>query len=657
MLLHRPYQIFQIITIIGLLCLTILTNAQNSKTISLDELDISKISQRTDRPRSPGERANLNINKRKFLKGIHTRTESRLYFKLDGKVNEFSALVGVDDRNDQYRKQMVPKENSFAEFFVIGDGKILWHSETMKFGDDPKPLNIKLTGIKDLLLKATGGPGYTHVDWVDTKFSYSGLCPKTAWSPEELAVNRMNIQNPKPRINGSMIVGNKPNTPFYYPMAVIGIRPLNYKAEGLPQGLSLDKKTGIISGVPTQTGEYQVKLTAINSVGKANRILKILVGDKLALTPPMGFLSWNVIEGSINATIVRETADAFVNFGFRDVGYHYIIMDDGWEGGRDGNGCIFPDKQKFPDGMKSIGDYLHEKGLKFGIYSSPGALTCAGYPGSLDYEDLDVKTWASWGVDYLKYDFCSTPRTRAKELYVLMGRLLEKSDRSFLYSIGAGDISAEYGLVGGAHLWRTAGDIRDQWYLGNKNGVIECFDRQQPKFTKYQSPGNRNDPDMLVVGIYGKGASANDLDAKGCNDIEYKSQMSLWALLSAPLYISADVRNISRSALEILTNPEVIEVNQDPLGKLPNRYLATADQETWVKDIEDGSKAIVLLNRSPNQLVMKVKWEEIGLIGKQYVRDLWLRKDLGAMSDSFSVTVPSHGVTLIRVNNKQINSD
>jgi alpha-galactosidase len=644
------------IIIISLLCSPVslrLANAQITHGVLLDELDISKITQGTDRPRSTGDKANLSINRKKFLKGIHTRTESRLYFELDGKVDEFSAMVGVDDRNDAYRTQQISKESSSAEFYIIADGKVIWQSGIMKFGDDPKKVKITLTGIKNLLLRVTGGPGNTHVDWVDAGFTYSGQCPKTVWSPEELAVDRSNIQLPFPRINGAMVIGIRPNTPFYYPVAATGDRPMSFMADGLPEGLVLDAVTGIINGIPARAGEYKVKLTVTNKFGKISRDLKISVGDKLALTPPMGFLSWNVIEGSISATVMREIADAFVNYGFRDVGYQYVIMDDCWEGGRDEGGNIFPDKLKFPDGLKCVGDYLHEKGLKIGIYSSPGPTTCAGYPGSLDHEDLDVKTWTSWGIDYLKYDYCSVPPERARELYILMGNLLEKSGRSILYSIGAGDIGAEWGKVAGAHLWRTAGDIRDQWFLGHQSGIIECFDRQQPKFTAYQHPGAWNDPDMLLAGIYGKGASANDLDAKGCNDTEYRSQMSLWAMLSAPLLISADVRNISRNALEILTNPEVIEVDQDPAGRLPWRLGAPAQQEVWVKDMEDGSKTVVLLNRSSEQKTINFRWEDLGLKTTQLVRDLWSRKDLGIIKDTYSATVPPHGVNMIRIYTKQ----
>lgn len=653
---YRQHAVILIINILTTLIfpgLFFSATAQNPKYALLDNLDVSKIIQGTDRPRSTGEHANLKINGRRFSKGIHTRTESLLYIELDGKTDEFSAMVGVDDRSTQYRKQVLPEETSFAEFLIIGDGNILWQSGLMKFGDNPKPVKIILTGINNLLLKVTGGPDKTHVDWVDAGFSYSGLCPKTVWSPEERSVNRLPFQFPEPRINGAMVAGIHPNTPFLYTMAVTGDRPMNLTVSGLPDGLSFDKATGIISGSLGKVGEYKVKLSAANGRGKTSRILKIVVGDKLALTPPMGFLSWNVIEGSISSTVMCELADAFVNFGLRDVGYQYIIMDDCWEGTRDGDGRIFPDKIKFPDGLKSVGDYLHERGLKFGLYSSPGATTCAGFPGTLGHEEPDVKTWTSWGFDYLKYDYCSVPKERARELYILMGGLLEKSGRSVLYGIGAGDISPVWGKVSGAHLWRTAGDIRDQWYLGQENGLIECFDRQQPKFTEYQHPGAWNDPDMLLAGIYGEGASANDLNAKGCTDTEYRSQMSLWALLSAPLMISADVRNINPTALEILTNPEVIDVNQDPAGNLPKRIGSSGLLETWVKDMEDGSKTVVLLNRASEPRMMTVRWESIGLKGKQLVRDLWLRKDLSAIKNFYSVEVQSHGVAMLRVYTKR----
>lgn len=624
-------------------------NAAGRKTILLEALDLNKIEQETNRPRRIGEHAGISINNRKYLNGFHAQTENRLYLELDGKVVRFTAEVGVDDRATLYRVDTVDIKNSYAEFFVIGDGKILWKSGTMKYGEDSKPVNVNLAGVKNLLLQVDGGPGNTHVSWANGMFQYDGVRPKTVWSPEKREiikksldfVEQMNQKYPQPRINGAMRVGIRPNTPFYYPVAVTGVRPISYEAEGLPAGLMIDKESGIISGTPTIPGEYEVYLKAKNNHGMAQRILKILVGDKLALTPPMGFLSWNVVTGLVNETFLKELADAFIQFGLRDVGYQYINIDDCWQGIRDSCGRITANSVSFPRGMKPVADYLHERGFKFGIYSSPGPTTCAGYPGSMNFEKLDVDSWVSWGVDYLKHDPCSTPRDRSLELFSLMGQLLQNSGRSIVYS-GRKDA--------GSHLWRVGGDLRDQWYISERGvGIIQSFQNAQ-KNADMQEPGGWNDPDMLVIGIRGKGSSGNDLtDGKGCTDEEYRSQMSLWALMSAPLFITADVRQIDPVSLEILTNPEVIEVNQDPLGKFPVRLGEEAEQEIWIKEMEDGSKTIALFNKAETPAKMTIQWSDLGLNGNHVVRDLWLRQDVGNYRKSYTSTVPSHGVILVRI--------
>ncbi len=636
-----------------LCCLVLIKGFANeqiiTKTILLDCLELNKMEQSTGRPHIVSERANLSIGGRRFLNGVPTRTESSLYLELDGKVSEFSAEVGVDDRSTLFRNDTVKKENSWAQFFVIGDGKVLWQSGEMKYGEYSKPVKVNLSGVKNLLLKVTGGPGNTHVDWVDAKFNFSGAIPETVWSPEAKVnivkstefVHQQNLKYPVPRINGAMKVGVRPNTEFYYPMAVTGLRPMKYAAENIPEGLVLDEKTGIISGTSLKAGEYNVRLTASNTKGEAQRILRIVVGDKLALTPPMGYLSWNVVEGLINEAFLKELADVFVQFGLRDVGYQYINMDGCWQGGRDAGGRVYPDQFRFPNGMKVVGDYLHEKGLKFGIYSTPGPIDCAGYTGTMNFEESDVESWISWGVDYLKYDGCTTPPERSAELYRKMGDLLRQSGRSVVYC-GKKDA--------GSQLWRVGGDLRDQWSLGGRDvGIVQSFKNAQNR-AGMQEPGRWNDPDMLVVGIRGKGSSGNDkTDEKGCTDEEYRSHMSLWALMSAPLFITADVRQIDPVSLEILTNPEVIEVNQDPLGKFPVRLGEEAEQEIWVKEMEDGSKTVALLNKASVEKEMKVKWEEIGLKGSHLVRDLWHRKDMGKFKSLFSSVVPSHGVVLVRI--------
>lgn len=622
-----------------------LNKKEDKKTILLEALDLNKMEQETNRPKLTG----ISIGNRKYMNGVHSQTESNLYLELDGNAVCFSAEVGVDDRSTAFRIDSVDKKNSYAEFFVIGDDKVIWKSGKMKFGEDSKPVKIDLKGVRKLVLRTTGGPGNTHVSWGNGVLQYEGESPKTVWSPEKQEiikkslhfVEQMNKKYPQPRLNGAMRIGIRNNTPFYYPVAATGLRPMSYEADGLPSGLVLDKTTGIITGTPRVKGEYNVKLKAENRYGTAERTLKILVGDKLALTPPMGYLSWNVTEGLVSETFLKELADAFVQLGLRDVGYQYINIDDCWQGIRDSCGRITANPVRFPRGMKPVADYLHEKGLKFGIYSTPGPVTCAGYPGTMEFEESDVDTWVSWGVDYLKYDGCSTPPDWSLELYRLMGQLLENSGRSI---VCCGNKEA------GSQLWRVGGDLRDQWSISGRDvGILQSFGNAQ-KRAAMQEPGGWNDPDMLVVGIRGKGSSGNDkTNGKGCTDEEYRSHMSLWALMSAPLFITADVRQIDPVSLEILTNPEVIEVNQDPLGKFPVRLGEEAEQEIWVKEMEDGSKTVALFNKAEEPKEMVLHWIDLGTTGTHIVRDLWQRKDRGTFRESYSAIVPSHGVTLIRI--------
>jgi len=455
-----------------------------------------------------------------------------------------------------------------------------------------------------------------------------------------------------PRINGASVVGNRPGTPFIFTIPATGQRPMEFTARGLPDGLVLDAKTGIITGRVDNAGEYQVAVRVRNTHGEARRTLRLVIGERLALTPPMGYNTWNVIERDVSDTVLREMADAMVNLGLRDVGYQYINMDDWWaESERNAEGRLDPDPKRFPQGVKPVADYIHSLGLRFGLYSSPGPKMCAGSsPGTLGHEAQDARIWAGWGVDYLKHDRCSCPKGREIELYSLMGRELACSGRSIVYSIGAGAAAChQWGALADGHLWRTAGDIRDTWTLPkHQAGIIECFEKQR-NLDEYQQPGAWNDPDLLVIGIYGKGRSANDLGAAGCNDVEYRSQMSLWSLLGAPLLASCDLRRITPAALEILSNPEVIDIDQDPLGKPARPCAGSCETEVWVKDLEDGSKAVGLLNRGPKSARITAKWVALGLSGKQLVRDLWARKDVGLFDTEWGCEVASRETIFLRI--------
>jgi alpha-galactosidase len=627
-------------------------------TVMLDALDLTKMIQATQRPRVADGVDPIRIGKTVFHYGVVTRSDSVLHVALDGNAARFSVQVGVDVRTTVHRDDPVDPATSYAEFLIQGDGRELARSGRMIYGEDAKRLEVDLAGIRNLVLTVTGGPGHTHASWADGVFSCNGQAPVTVLTPEfqslwhekKKFLQELADRHPDPRINGALIVGVRPDTPLLYPMAVTGKRPMTFLAQGLPDGLSLDPRTGIILGQAGKAGDYSVGLQATNAHGKAEAILTIRVGDTLCLTPPMGFLSWNVTEGLVNETFLRETAEAMVELGLRDVGYQYVNIDDCWQGSRDARGVLQPAAIRFPNGMKAVAGEVHSRGLKLGIYSGPCRTTCAGYHGSMNYEELDCATWQDWGIDYLKYDNApDTPEAMRQALFDTVGEILVRGKRSIVYSISAGNIvrTAKH-----ANLARVAGDLRDHWARRKKNhgeGVIESVERAV-EFKGEQIPGFFNDPDMLMVGIHGRGASANDCtDCQGMSDTEYQSQISLWCMLGAPLFVSADIRMLDVPALRMLTNPEVIAIDQDPLCEAPRIIRIGDHNELWCRRLADGSSAIALFNRGENEATLTVPWADCGLPESCHVRDLWLRQDIGMVRASHAVSVAGHGVAVFKV--------
>ncbi len=356
----------------------------------------------------------------------------------------------------------------------------------------------------------------------------------------------------------------------------------------------------------------------------------------LAKTPPMGWNSWNKFAGKVSEALIRETADAMAKNGMKDAGYIYVNIDDTWEAGRDAQGNI-QTNSKFPD-MKALADYVHSKGLKLGIYSSPGPKTCAGYEGSFQHEEQDAKTYASWGIDYLKYDWCSASQVydyhSMPAVYAKMGEALLSTGKPIVYSL------CEYGVLHGpqwgesvgGNLWRTTGDISDNWKSMSHIG----FDLQEG-LAQYAGPGHWNDPDMLEVGN------------GGMTDTEYRTHFSLWSLLAAPLLAGNDLRDIPPGVFDILTNKEVIAIDQDPLGKQATRVSKDGDLEVWARPLADGSHAVGFFNRGASEAKVTAKWSDIGVNGSASVRDLWAHAGRGSFSADFSSNVPSHGVVLVKI--------
>jgi alpha-galactosidase len=365
--------------------------------------------------------------------------------------------------------------------------------------------------------------------------------------------------------------------------------------------------------------------------------------NDLAARPPMGWNSWNHFRDKVDDTSVRAQAEAMVSSGMRDAGYTYINIDDTWEGERDANGNI-QTNSKFPN-MKALADFVHSKGLKLGIYSSPGAKTCAKFEGSLGHELQDARTYAAWGIDYLKYDLCGlrtemhaapTPEAAHKimvDAYVKMRDALRSTGRPIVYSLCqyGDDAVWEWGPSVGGNLWRTTGDITDTYAKMAEIGF------SQAGLARFAGPGHWNDPDMLEVGNGGM-----SLD-------EYRTHMSLWAILAAPLLAGNDLSTMTPETIALLTNRGVIDVDQDSAGKQGDRVSAEGPIEIWTRPLADGSKAVGIFNRHPKPLTARVDFSALGFTGAVKAKDLWQAKDLGSISKPYTVTVPGHGVLLLRV--------
>jgi alpha-galactosidase len=373
------------------------------------------------------------------------------------------------------------------------------------------------------------------------------------------------------------------------------------------------------------------------------------VSRGLALTPPMGWNTWNKFACNVSDELVRGMADAMVKSGMKDAGYQYVVIDDCWQVWRDAQGNIVADAQRFPHGIEAVADYVHSLGLKFGIYSDAGALTCQKRPAGLGHEYQDARTYAAWDVDYLKYDWCNTlPGQDARASYANIRQALDASGRPIVLSICEWGTAKPWlwGKEVGGNLWRTTGDIQDHWAGREKwpdgsccsNGMLDIADQNEPLYSA-AGPGHWNDPDMLEVGN------------GGMTTTEYRSHFSLWALMAAPLIAGNDLRSMTPEIRDILTNKEVIAIDQDPLGRQGRRVWKDGDLEVWAKQLKNGDRAVILLNRGGSSQEMTVDWEQIGYPGhlSAAVRDLWSHKDLGKFTGKFSANVESHGVVMVTV--------
>jgi hypothetical protein len=454
-----------------------------------------------------------------------------------------------------------------------------------------------------------------------------------------------------PQINGAKIFGVRPGSPFLFKIAASGEKPIQYEVKNLPQGLVVNPETGIIIGALQKEGQYKMTLLAKNTKGQAEREFTVKVGDVLALTPPMGWNSWNCWGMSVTEAKVRSSAQALIDKGLIDYGWTYINIDDAWQAGQRTSDGILQANELFPD-LKGLGDWLHEQGLKFGIYSSPGTLTCGEHLGSYQYEAIDAKQYAQWGVDYLKYDWCSYGEVFDREgdhstsaymkPYQVMQKQLLAQNRDIVYSLcqyGFKDVW-EWGAAVDGNCWRTTWDITDTWKSLKDIGFSQ--DRLYP----FAKPGHWNDPDMLIVGRVGWG---DHLHPTGLTVDEQYTHISLWSLLASPLLIGCDISRLDEFTLNLLTNSEVIAVNQDPLGKQAQRVSVDGNIQIYLKELEDGGKAIGFFNLGENDETYTADFSKLGVSGIKELRDIWRQTNLPVSGNSLSINIPTHGVIFLKV--------
>lgn len=623
----------------------------------------------------------LRLGDKTYERGVGTHSESLMFFRADGKVAAFDAVVGVDRETQEYPASWRTGKNwGSCSFRVYADGRKVFDSGVIKEKDAPKPLHADLEGAQWILLECSDGgfwAGYLcgHGDWADARFTFKDGAKLEPVKDEPL-LEQWGVLTPpesqEPRINGAAVWGVRPGHPILYRIPVTGRSPVTLTVEGLKaeklKGVKFDPQTRMLSGSVAEAGDYELVFKAENAKGKAERKFTLKVGEKIALTPPMGWNSWNIYGGSVTDARVREIARGMHESGLADHGWAYVNIDDWWmknsEAGEKGNadhagpvrdaeGRFIP-QAKFPD-MKALADYVHGFGLKIGIYSSPGDKTCGGCEGSLGHEAIDAKTWADWGIDYLKHDWCGYGKVFAKETkgrkptaddyakpYRLMSQCLRAQNRDIVHAFcqyGMGDVQS-WGEAAGAQVWRSWGDLKDNWtcVLNATESYAEAY--------KYTRPGFWCDPDMMVIGYLDTDFGMHE---SFLSNNEQYTHMSLWCLLNAPLLLGCDLNHMSDFTKGLLMNDDVLAVNQDTLGRQAERVHHDEETDIWWRPLEDGSSAAGIVNRYPFKRTITFKFSEAGLSGECWVQDLWRQKSLGLHRDGIAVDVPGHATFMIRI--------
>ena len=658
MVFHRPLSFMKLFPLVGLFTLLSLSlsAAENVALTAVAEMREADYEQARPVVDKNALKEPLRIAGREFTHGIGTQVDNRIAVALGG-AERFTAMVGVDDAT---------AGGEFLVFEVIADDQSLWRRE-LKKGASPVALDIDLRGRKTLVLATRDiGNAYSkgYGDWIDPQLRVEGEKPKSI-APPVSRVEEMVILTPKsaltPRINGPRVFGVRPDRPFLFQIPATGERPMKFSASGLPAGLTIDSSTGCITGHTTQASTYTVTLNATNTRGTDTKTLRIEVGERIALTPPMGWNSWNCWGAAVDQDKVLASAKVMVASGLIEHGWTYVNIDDAWQGTRTGPGHAMLSNERFPD-MKRLCDEVHALGLRVGLYSTPWITSFASYVGgSADTEDgawikpanqrpdrrigrfsfasVDAKQWAAWGMDYLKYDWNTNEAPETKD----MSDALRASGRDIVFSLSnTAPFQNAAVLSQLAQCWRTTGDIFDNW------GSISRLGFGQEKWRAFAGPGHWNDPDMLVVGLVDIGRGEQLAPTRLTPNEQY-THISLWSMLSAPLLIGCPIERADAFTLNLLTNDEVLALNQDELGKQAQQFLIDGRKQVFVKNLVDGSCAVGLFNLAQEAQTVFVSWKQLGITSPTRVRDLWRQQDIKANAEGLSAEVPRHGVFLVRV--------
>jgi alpha-galactosidase len=667
---------FSFLFLLSFLLLNQIAWSQKQTTLFFDDLQLQTFSEgiRPVSTKSNYWHNTMKINGVAYKRGFGAQSPCVLSFMLNGNASRFSAEVGVDDSANT----AIP-----LTFYVVADQKILFQSKAMHVGDPAVKIDVDLTGIKQLGLLITdtvGGLGNkrTNGNWANAL-----LMVKDGFTPgyvENTDPKYILTPTPKktPQINTAKVFGATPGNPVLFKVATTGQRPIQFSATNLPAGLTISSESGIITGIVKKKGNYEVMLHAKNKLGSASKKLSIKIGDTIALTPPIGWNGWNSWEAEIDREKVLASANAMVSKGLADHGWSYINIDDAWMGVRSGPDTALQPNEKFPD-MKGMIDYIHSLGLKAGLYSTPYLASYGGYVGaSSDYptggethelfrpnrppysrigkykfEPNDARQMAKWGVDFLKYDWridvASTER---------MSTALKNSGRDIVFSLSNNaPFEKVTDWVRLSNMYRTGPDIKDSWTsLYNTSFVLD-------KWSPFAGPGHWSDADMMIVGDVSIGPV---LHPTRLTPDEQYSHISIFSLIASPMLIGCPIDRLDAFTVSLLSNDEVIAINQDPLGKAARLVLEKDGFQVWKRELENGDYAVGIFNiagygKTPQSYFrwgnekatnFQLNFKEIGLNGNFNIRDVWRQKDLGIFINSITTSVPYHGVMMFRLRKK-----